>query len=421
MQTAKSRIRAKALFPIAASVSIVTAAHIIFMLLSGKSLFSPNPYNSYTLQAVAWSHGNLFLSENRSWLELAVCNGNYYVSFPPFPSYLLFPFALFCGEKTPDSLLAFCIMLIGVAYSVLIAKHHKLTDWQSILLSSFLYCSNNVWMVTVDAWVWFFAQNMSLTLTIMSFYYGSTGKFGRSLFFLAAAVGCRPFQIVYLPVILLMLFKAEIYKSKRTIGLFIRRSYRFLPALILGISYIILNILRFGEPFEFGHSYLPEFLKAEHGQFSLSYLSENLHHLFELPSFDPDTKTIVFQKFNGTNIFIVFPIFLIILLALLKLFCLSFRGITRPGRFESIGFLLTLGLIFFHIFLLCLHRTMGGAHFGNRYIVDTMPAAYLLSAGLMKFFTSRDLLQNTEKLIILLCSIFGFLINFTGVLGYYTA
>lgn len=215
------------LFPMICSVSVIAVTHIIFMLLSGKSLLSSNPYDSYIRQAIAWSQGQLYLPENYSWLELASYKGHYYVSFPPFPSYLLFPFTVFFSEKTPDSLLAFCIMLVGACYAVRIAKHFHFSDWQSILLSTFLYCSNNVWMVTVDAWVWFFAQNLSFTLTLMSFYYCLSGKFGKSLFFLAAAVGCRPFQIIYLPVIVFYLCRTELNSLQNFKRLFLCKIYRF--------------------------------------------------------------------------------------------------------------------------------------------------------------------------------------------------
>lgn len=403
-------------FPIASSVLIVGMAHFVFMLFSGKDLLATNPYNSYIRQALAWAQGQLYLPENYPWLELAVYEGHYYVSFPPFPSYLLFPFSLIFGVKTPDSLLSFIIMLIGVLYAVCIAKKCGMNDWQSILISTFLYCANNIWMVTVDAWVWFFAQNLAFTLTLMSFYYGLAGKFGKSLFFLAAAVGCRPFQILYLPIILIWIFKSELNSSENFKRLFLRKIYRFVPAILLGGSYMALNVLRFGDPFEFGHSYLPEFLRAEHGQFSLSYLPDNLHQIIELPHFDSSTNKLIFQQFNGTNIFIVFPIFAVFLFSFTKAICLSLRKTTHCSKHEFILICVSLCLVLVHVLLLCSHRTMGGAHFGNRYIIDTVPATYVALIGLTK---SRKISRNFEDTFFALCYISGLLINFVGVLNFY--
>ena len=54
-----------------------------------------NPYRSYALQACAWLNGRLDLEKDYPWLELAIYEGKYYVSFPPFPSLVLLPFAAF--------------------------------------------------------------------------------------------------------------------------------------------------------------------------------------------------------------------------------------------------------------------------------------------------------------------------------------
>lgn len=412
------------ILPILCAVLLVAITHIIFMLFSGKNLFSPNPYNSYIRQAMAWENGTLYLPESYPWLELAIYEGHYFVSFPPFPSYLLFPFAVFLGEKTPDSLLAFCVMLVGVIYAVRIAKQCGLNDRTSVLVSTFLYCANNVWMVTVDAWVWFFAQNLSFTLTLMAFYYGSVGKFGRSLLFLAAAVGCRPFQILYLPLILYWLIKSELNSWTNFKQLFLRRIYRFIPALLLGISYMVLNVLRFDNPFEFGHNYLPEFLRAEQGQFSVTYLLENIHRLFELPIFDPITKKLVFQGFNGTNIFIVFPILFVFLFILIERICsdVKHKSVCEIPKRVSIGIAIILLIV--HVLLLCAHRTMGGAHFGNRYIIDTLPVIYLALTQL--FAISQNTLLGMKSgsirigdIILSVCYVSGLLINFVGVLNFY--
>jgi len=411
-------------FPVICALLIVAAAHVVFMLFSGKGLLDPNPYNSYLRQAIAWSQGQLCLPENYPWLEIAVYKGNYYISFPPFPSYLLFPFSLIFGENTPDGIIAFCVMLLGVFYAVRIAKHCGLDDWQSILLATFLYCANNVWMVTVDAWVWFFAQNLAFTLTLMSIYYGLSGKFGRSFFFLAAAVGCRPFQIIYSLIIVYWLFKKELNSIENFRSLFLRRIYRFVPALLLGVSYMILNVLRFDNPFEFGHNYLPEFLMAEEGQFSVTYLADNLHHLFELPVFDSNTKKLIFQQFNGTCIFIVFPIFIVFIISCVKLICKLLKRRAACETQEYISIVLSFVLACIHVLLLCAHKTMGGAHFGNRYIIDIIPVIYLV---LLKINAIQPEIINAEKykmyrlegVIFSVCYAAGLLINFLGVMQFY--
>mgnify|MGYP003302259415 CR=1 FL=1 len=69
----------------------VFAFLFLLWMFTGKWPLDANTYNSYALQADAWRQGRLDLGQNYTWLELAIYEGKYFVSFPPFPSYLLFP------------------------------------------------------------------------------------------------------------------------------------------------------------------------------------------------------------------------------------------------------------------------------------------------------------------------------------------
>ncbi len=63
------------------------------MAFTGMWPWRENSYASYTLQACAWLQGRLDIphGEAYAFLELAIKDGRYYVSFPPFPSYVLLP------------------------------------------------------------------------------------------------------------------------------------------------------------------------------------------------------------------------------------------------------------------------------------------------------------------------------------------
>ena len=87
------------------------------MMFTGHWPTHHNPYNSYTLQACAWLEGRLDLGRDYTWLELAIVDGRYYVSFPPFPSYVMLPFAALFGENTPDGLIALSVTLLSVVYA----------------------------------------------------------------------------------------------------------------------------------------------------------------------------------------------------------------------------------------------------------------------------------------------------------------
>ena len=82
---------------LAGSLSLLALALVLYHSLAGGTLLSPNVYDSYLLQAKNWLEGRAYIEggENYPWLELAVFEGRYYLSFPPAPSVLaLLPAAL---------------------------------------------------------------------------------------------------------------------------------------------------------------------------------------------------------------------------------------------------------------------------------------------------------------------------------------
>ncbi len=395
--------------------------HFLFAGLSGKGLSEENFYNSYSKQCVAWLSGRLDLGENYEWLELAVFQGKYYVSFPPFPSYVLLPFAVFCGENTPDTLLTLAIALLGIACGGKIARQFELGFWESVLLPLFLYCGTAVWQITVDGWVWFFAQNLSLTLTLMSFSLALDGKKGGAAFSLCCAVGCRPFQILYAPFLLLLLYRRVEGGSFREKwkGLLLSRAWVWIPSLLLAGSYLLLNFLRFQNPLEFGHSYLPEFTHSPYGQFSLHYVGENIASLFRLPEIDGDSGKWIFPQHDGMNIFLAYPV-------LVWWFWLALRkaaDAVRKKRPISSGWpdhILLALLVLLHLFCLTMHKTMGGWHFGNRYAIDTLPAVFTavcrLSSGKGGLVSGWD---AADGLVFFALLLGGLALGFTGVLSLY--
>ena len=168
---------------IAYPVLVVLGIYLILYLYCGEIL-THNPYNSYTKQCLAWLSGRLDLGQNYEWLELAVFEDKYFVSFPPFPSYVFLPFALIFGESNPESLFNLLVALAGVVYCVLTAWEYGLREGYAVMLPIFLYVGGAVFPLPLSIGVWFVAQNMSFTLTLMSIYYAKRGRKGLSLFLL---------------------------------------------------------------------------------------------------------------------------------------------------------------------------------------------------------------------------------------------
>lgn len=346
------------------AVLCVLAAALAVMVFTGYWPFRPNEYNSYTLQACAWLDGHLDLGRNYDWLEIAQYNGKYYVSFPPFPSYVMLMFALFLGSATPDAAIALLVTAVGVAYATRLYRRVR-GDGQGLFWVLFLYLGTGYLFIAVNGYVWFIAQTMCFTLSLMALYYALLGKGGLSLTFWACAVGCRPMVLLYCPVLLWLLWRR--YRGTASLWRLIRnRWYWCLGPLLLGGSYMLLNFLRFGNVLEFGHNYLPEFLEAPEGQFSLSYFWGNFAKLFRLPGWNGVDEPLSFYTANGMAVWLINPLLLSIAAA--WLFALRRRRREEPFLWGALP-VLTAG----YVFILCCHRTLGGWHFGCRYLLDVMP------------------------------------------------
>ena len=340
---------------------------IIMLSISAFTGFWPwtqNPYPSYALQAQSWLQGRLDLGQDYPWLELAIYKGKYYVSFPPFPSYVLLPFAVFCGANTPDSLIAWVVTLMGVTTSVSLCRQLGATPRSSIFWTLYLYLGTGYLFLGQTSWVWFFAQSMAFTLSLLSLKAALDNRGGWSLSFWACAVGCRPLNVLYLPLLFYLLRQNE--KQLPIPRWIFQHLLWAVGPCIIGGSYMLLNTLRFDNPLEFGHNYLPEFVRAAQGQFSLSYVPDHLKLLLRLPGIDPESGMLIFEHLETNAFFLICPFSISFLIAW------GYGMIHRTSG--DLPLLLGLPLLAVcHVLLICMHRTLGGFQFGNRYFVDLMP------------------------------------------------
>ena len=329
-----------------------------------------NQYNSYSLQAKAWLEGRLDLGTDYEWLELAIYQGKYYVSFPPFPSYLLLPFVAIFGVQTPDSMLALLVALIGIWHCCGLCRTMGLSTGSTVFWTLFLYLANGWLFISVNGYVWFIAQNLSWTLAMAALYHARKGRGTAALAAWACSVGCRPMQALYLPVLLVMLYRTERQRDTVSTPLLLvaRRWYWALLPAAIGGSFMWLNMARFGNPLEFGHNYLPEFTRISTGQFHPSYFLPNLLRLVTLPSIQSTDGRLSWPIVNGTAFYLVNPIFLTATAV-----CACHMISTGPDRRDRVIGILNTLLTLLYICIICCHRTLGGWHFGNRYLLDVMP------------------------------------------------
>ena len=384
----------------------VTAVFFVAWTFTGQWPWKSQAYNSYILQAQSWLEGRLDLGRDYPYLELAIFNNKYYVSFPPFPSYVMLPFLLI-GWNSCDSMIAFAVSLLGAVYAFNILKHFDIESKTAIFFTLLLTVGSNWLMTAQNAWVWFIAQNMAFTLSLMAIYYALKNKIGLSLAFWACAVGCRPFQILYLPALLYLIYNAHkaVNPEDKIIDIIKKRYLALVPMAVIALSYMILNSARFGNITEFGHNYLPEFTNSELGQFNLSYIKENIGSVFRLPSVN-SSGIWEYPQFNGMCIFLISPIVISYIVYTVKAFAL------KQETDKKLIFIIIV-IVILEILCITSHKTMGGSHFGNRYMNDILPAI-LLGTALLKP-SSENKYFNFNYILFLI----GITLNIVGTVGYF--
>ena len=339
-------------------------------MLLNVDIFAHEPHDSYTLQALAWRRGMLSLGQDYPWLELAIFNGDYYVSFPSVPALVMLPLTYLFGENTPNTLIT-GLYLLGSYFAAyaLARRFRKARDAQFMALFMTLGC--NMLQFSLLGGVWNQAQLLSFLLTTLCAL-GLTGEspaeWGVGLGCLALSVGCRPFQAVYVPFGLWMLYQNL---SRRRPAPLFRTLLRMIPYLIfpalVALALGWYNWARFGNPIEFGHNYLPEFTRdPDQPQMGAQYILNNLRSLLRLPYFEENR--LMFPMFDGFAFYLANPIYATAFAALIV------KLLRR--RFDWGDGLLCAGFAVEILMLLC-HKTFGGWQFGARYLCDLIPMLLL--------------------------------------------
>lgn len=364
-----------------------------------------SPYNSYVLQAQSWLSGKLDLPENYQHLEIAIFNGKYYISFPPFPSYILLPFVAL-GIERCDTYISLISAVFAAIFAFKILMHFGISKERSVFFSLFLTIASNWLFTSQNAWVWFIAQNLAFTLSLMAIYYALKGKAGISLFAWGCAVGCRPLQALYLPVLLFVIYQSfkKSNPSDTIMNMISKKWLCAIPVFLIALSYMLLNFARFGNPLEFGHNYLPEFTEAENGQFHISYMKNNLLSLFKMPKISYEAAW-EYPKFNGMNIFFISPIFI-------SFIAYTVYSFLKKDKNTKVLLVLILVMSVAELLAITAHKTMGGWHFGNRYPNDILPLIFLGLAASLPQNTKYDKLNYP-------LFIFGLCINLVGAVTLY--
>ena len=389
--------RCRAFIPTA--LCTLLALFFIFAAMCALSDVDPAsyPYNSYLLQAQAWLRGDTALDKNYEFLELAVYNGRYYVSFPPVPSIPMVLYTLIWGEDVPGGL--FQKLYAAVACLVVLSEiqRSKRMKARECAAWAILICLGSAMLpVTLVGGVWYEAQILAFLFSVSAIAALRRKHPVLACLCYALSVGCRPFSVVLGPVLLMM----YIQDTRRNGNTFREGAFRLLPGLIVGLcvaaGYAAYNYARFGNVFEFGHNYLPEFTRAEHGQLAFEYVGKNWKTLFFGPALSINEGNITINQF-GFSMFLSCPIFIVNAVWLIQ--------DIWNRRFSGTKLMIVL-MCAVNLLLLLMHRTLGGHQFGARYALELVPmclAWYLISPD-------RRELTRWESVLM----VFGFIFNFLG-------
>ena len=393
----KARVSRRKRFVGAACLLLLVV--LVYAAMCYTSGVHPSAYQhrSYLHQARAWLRGETALAQNYEYLELAEYGGRYYVSFPPVPSVPMLLFSLIWGEDVPGGLILKIYTAIAclAAFSE-ICRTKRMPLHESIAWAFLLCFACAMLPITLVSGVWYEAQALAFLFAVCAISALRRGRPTLACICYALAVGCRPFSVLLGPVLLAMYIddNRRLHVSPR------RALIRLLPGLGIGLAiaaaYGWYNYIRFGDPFEFGHNYLPEFTNTQYGQFSLRYAVQNWKTLFfGSPFIIRDGKLATYEF--GFSMFLSCPILICNLVWLAQ-------DILKRRLTATKAIILLAGIA--NVFLLLMHRTLGGHQFGMRYALELVPLClcwYLLSP-------ERKKLSLWEFALLM----FGLVFNFFG-------
>ncbi|TET09985.1 hypothetical protein E3J84_04540, partial [Candidatus Aerophobetes bacterium] len=231
--------------------AVTLVVWIAFAFFMGMPLFRHDILaDQHTRQALACREGRMHLEENVGWLELVEYKDKIYISFPPTPTLIAFPLTLIFGYNTPNTFTLLIFTWLAMLFSFFIFE--KLT--QNRLLSFFMafsfFWGSQILYLSMLGTVHNQGQLYGVFFAILALLIALNTKKAWSLIvsglMLGLAVGCRPFYLFMLPLLLYLgIQKHSLRKTLLFTGLGLAP---------MGIFLALYNLARFGSIFEFGHN-----------------------------------------------------------------------------------------------------------------------------------------------------------------------
>jgi hypothetical protein len=315
-----------------------------FAMSPRNRVFEHTPYNHFALLAEGWLHGSLDLAREPPGYamnnDFAAHGGKWYVTFPPFPAVLLFPFVWWAkdADKVRDG--QFFLWLCGVGPAVLFLALEKLrrmgvsqrtTVTNAVL--ALLFAFGTVYFFTaLMGTVWFAAHVVGVALAAAYLLFALDAEhpvfagfmigFGfltrTPLLFatplvllegLRVSIGVAPDDPApAAPGLRALLGRIDFAKLVRCWVAFA------LPVALCVGAALWHNHARFGKFGDFGYEYLTvawQVRMKKWGLFSYHYLARNLGVVLTgLPWFDPDSHVPFQINEHGLALWVTTPLYL---------------------------------------------------------------------------------------------------------------
>ena len=373
-------------------------AHRVDVLLFGLSLFayalssgslflhqSQAPH--FVWQADAFLHGQLHLRGLPPNLNDWVFErGRWYVSFPPLPAVLMLPFVALEGLSFNDVAFTVPFAALNVAlFYRLLRRIQEVeggtrSEWDHAMFALVFGFGTLAWSCSIRGEVWFTAEVVGVTFTLL---YLQAALRASHPVLAGAALACG--SLCRTPIVFSGIFFVleAIAGGRRIDRAHLRSALADRPrrkdvvrrlALFAGTIAILvapmmwMNEVRFGNPFEFGHSHLyANRVNADiraYGLFSFHYLARNLRSAFLLlPKIDLQPFRLDYDP-NGMSLFVTTP-----------LFALLFFPRERPRLWRPLW--ITAAVVALPGFF---YQNNGWQQFGFRFSLDYTPHLVVLLA-----------------------------------------
>lgn len=311
-------------------VAAAFVSFAVFALVSGKMLWRQSKAPHFVYQAEAFWNGRLSLAGSppnlNDWVQK---DGQWYVSFPPFPAVLMTPFAALHGLAFNDVFFTVCIAAFNVGLFVFALRRLResgdieRTNRELLLLVGFWAFGSVYFYSAIRGEVWFTAHVVGVGLTLL---YVLLARRAKHPVLAGLVFGCAVLTRANLAyAFVFIVFEALAPEGRvfpwRQLASRVRRA--LVPLALFGLAGaavlslgLWMNYERFGVATEFGHALLHNNRVNERvrewGLFHPHYLPGNIKSAFLLlPTVSLNPPRLGFDG-NGMSVFLTTPILLLL-------------------------------------------------------------------------------------------------------------